>query len=212
MAARSNLELLVLHGLRLSGFATTDAVAARWELDDDEVGVLLEAARSEGWVTHRGGRVSGWMLTAKGRAHAEDLIAAELDANGGRRDAERAYTTFMPLNVSFLSICTDWQLREVDGEPTINDHADPVHDRAVVERLEAVHPEVITLVSTMSTRLDRYGGYQQRFAHALGRVRANDVDWLTKPVIDSYHTVWFELHEDLLATLGRSRSGAAEED
>jgi len=24
-------------------------------------------------------------------------------------------------------------------------------------------------------------------------------------VIDSYHTVWFELHEDLLATLGRRR-------
>jgi hypothetical protein len=25
-------------------------------------------------------------------------------------------------------------------------------------------------------------------------------------MIDSYHTVWFELHEDLLATLGRQRS------
>ena len=25
-------------------------------------------------------------------------------------------------------------------------------------------------------------------------------------MIDSYHTVWFELHEDLLATLGIERS------
>jgi hypothetical protein len=212
MEARPNLELLVLHGLRLSGFASSESVAVRWHLDDDEVGLVLEAARSDGWVTHRGGRVSGWMLTGKGRAHAEDLVAAELDANSGRRDAERVYESFMPLNVRFLSICTDWQLRDVDGEQTINDHADPVHDRAVIDRLEAVHPEVVTLVAAMSARLDRFDGYESRFGHALSRVRANDVDWLTKPVIDSYHTVWFELHEDLLATLGRSRSAAAEED
>ena len=32
------------------------------------------------------------------------------------------------------------------------------------------------------------------------------VEWFTKPVIDSYHTVWFELHEDLLATLGIERA------
>jgi hypothetical protein len=211
MEARPNLELLVLHGLRLSGFASCESVALRRALDDGEVGLVLEAARSDGWVTHRGGRVSGWMLTAKGRAHAEDLVAAELDANGGRRDAERVYETFMPLNVTFLSICTDWQLRDVDGEQTVNDHADPAHDRAVVGRLETVHPEVVSLVAAMSARLDRFGGYESRFGHALERVRANDVDWLTKPVIDSYHTVWFELHEDLLATLGRPRS-AAEED
>ena len=29
-------------------------------------------------------------------------------------------------------------------------------------------------------------------------MRAGDSDWFTKPMIASYHTVWFELHEDLL--------------
>ena len=38
------------------------------------------------------------------------------------------------------------------------------------------------------------------------RVTEGDRDWFTKPTIDSYHTVWFELHEDLLATLGLERS------
>jgi hypothetical protein len=42
-------------------------------------------------------------------------------------------------------------------------------------------------------------------AHALERTRAGDADWFTKPTIDSYHTVWFELHENLLATLGIER-------
>jgi hypothetical protein len=34
-------------------------------------------------------------------------------------------------------------------------------------------------------------------------------EWFTKPVIDSYHTVWFELHEDLLCTLGIERASEA---
>jgi pyruvate,orthophosphate dikinase len=31
-------------------------------------------------------------------------------------------------------------------------------------------------------------------------------EWIARPTIDSYHTVWFELHEHLLATLGRTRT------
>ena len=41
---------------------------------------------------------------------------------------------------------------------------------------------------------------------ALDRIRGGDLDWFTKPMIDSYHTVWFELHENLLATLGIQRA------
>ena len=36
-------------------------------------------------------------------------------------------------------------------------------------------------------------------------MQAGEKDWFTKPTIDSYHTVWFELHENLLATLGIER-------
>jgi hypothetical protein len=37
-------------------------------------------------------------------------------------------------------------------------------------------------------------------------VRAGDKEWFTGPLVDSYHTVWFELHEDLMATLGLERA------
>jgi hypothetical protein len=37
-------------------------------------------------------------------------------------------------------------------------------------------------------------------------VLTGDHDWFTKPILASYHTVWFELHEDLLATLGLDRA------
>jgi hypothetical protein len=29
--------------------------------------------------------------------------------------------------------------------------------------------------------------------------------WLARPLIDSYHTVWFELHEELILATGRTR-------
>ena len=40
----------------------------------------------------------------------------------------------------------------------------------------------------------------------MDHVRCGEGDWFDKPLTDSYHTVWFELHEDLLATLGLERA------
>ena len=31
-------------------------------------------------------------------------------------------------------------------------------------------------------------------------------EWIAKPTVDSYHGVWFELHEHLLVTLDRDRA------
>jgi hypothetical protein len=33
----------------------------------------------------------------------------------------------------------------------------------------------------------------------------DDPAWVDAPGLDSIHTVWFELHEHLLASLGRAR-------
>ncbi|MBV8161068.1 MAG: hypothetical protein JO265_09110 [Acidimicrobiia bacterium] len=61
-------------------------------------------------------------------------------------------------------------------------------------------------MARLGSVLDRFGPYGQRLAAAVERVEAGDHDWFTKPLIDSYHTVWFELHEDLLSTLGKERA------
>jgi hypothetical protein len=47
--------------------------------------------------------------------------------------------------------------------------------------------------------LPRFQGYDARFSAALAR---GDVD---RSDVDSCHRVWFELHEDLLATLNLRR-------
>ncbi|WP_459547562.1 hypothetical protein [Nocardia sp. X0981] len=40
---------------------------------------------------------------------------------------------------------------------------------------------------------------------ALRRARGGEHDWMDRTDVDSRHRVWFELHEDLLATLGIDR-------
>jgi hypothetical protein len=118
------------------------------------------------------------------------------------------------VNHGFLELCTDWQLRapadDPAGEKVINDHSDPDHDAAVVSRLVEVNEVVQPISAELATLLQRFDGYGRRFGDALERVMAGDHDWFTKPMIESYHTVWFELHENFLATLGIPRASEAQ--
>jgi len=70
----------------------------------------------------------------------------------------------------------------------------------------AIHDRVRPVTADLREVLERFGRYGERLRNALEKVVAGEREWFTKPVIDSYHTVWFELHEDLLATLGIERA------
>jgi pyruvate,orthophosphate dikinase len=45
---------------------------------------------------------------------------------------------------------------------------------------------------------------------AVQRIGEGDHAWVARPIMDSYHTVWFELHEDLIGLCGLSRAEEAE--
>jgi hypothetical protein len=200
---------LVLHGLRLKGFATPDVLAVLSALEGSDVQRFLGQLASDGLVHHRVGRITGWSLTASGRLEHRELVGAELAA-AGRRDAlEDAYRRFLAVNGDLLKVCTDWQLRVVNGSQAINDHREPAYDAAVIERLVAIHTAVERVCDDLGAALARFVPYRRRLAHALDRVQAGEPQWFTAPLIESYHTVWFELHEDLLATLGIERAKEA---
>lgn len=201
----SEPDFLVLHGLRVRGFAEADLLAAAIGLPVDEVVKRLDGLERDGLVVHRAGAVSGWTLTGAGRVEDEARAADELDAVGARTVVASAYRSFLDLNPDLLQLCTDWQLRPQAGRPVVNDHRDEVYDAEVVHRLAAIDTAVQPLISRLAGVLERFDGYGARLANALARVQAGEIDWFTKPVIDSYHTVWFELHENLLATLGIER-------
>lgn len=69
-----------------------------------------------------------------------------------------------------------------------------------------MHAQVVPLLDGLGRALERFASYAPRLGFALDRVHAGSTDWVDKATIDSFHTVWFELHEDLLATLGRDRA------
>jgi hypothetical protein len=206
MTTSSDPRTLVLHGLRLKGFADAGAIAEAGGLSEADTKPLLDELVTESLATYREGRLSGFTLTPAGREQHARLLTAELDATGARDGVHDAYTRFLGINGDLLSICTAWQLRDVGGESVINDHADAAHDAAVIDQLADLHAKVTPICADLGAALRRFAAYGERLGGALAKVRAGDVDWFTKPMIASYHTVWFELHEDLLATLGIERS------
>ncbi|MEI2651009.1 MAG: hypothetical protein V9G12_02325 [Microthrixaceae bacterium] len=203
--------LRVLHAVRLAGINGADAVVERSEIGASRVASVLTEAQASGWVEQRvvvrDRRPSGWMLTAQGRRHGEALLAAEVALAGAAEALVAAYERFRTVNQQFLDVCTDWQLfPDEDGRRAVNDHSDPDYDRAVVERLVRLDEVIQPVLADLASALARFEGYGERFAAARRLVEAGERDWFTRPLIDSYHTIWFELHEDLLATLGLERS------
>ena len=90
-----------------------------------------------------------------------------------------------------------------------NDHRDPTYDWAVVDRLTAIDDRVGPILRTTARSVIRFGSYRPRLRYARERINDGEHEWLTSPRIDSYHTVWMQLHEDLLLALGRDRASEA---
>ena len=194
----------VVHALRTKGMAEVDAVAPATGLSADAVTDALHDLGERGWVRYReGARVSGWMLLGEGRAHAERLAAAEIEDSGLRPQIHSLYESFLELDPKLKEACTDFQLRE---DQTLNDHTDPDYDDEVIDRLAAVNECVQPVLAELARHLDRFGHYGPRLNHALSQVESGEINWFTKPSLDSYHEVWFELHEDLLVSLGIDRA------
>jgi hypothetical protein len=61
------------------------------------------------------------------------------------------------------------------------------------------------LIENLSAVLARFDGYVARYESALRRAKSGELDWIDKTDVDSCHRVWFQLHEDLIATLGIDR-------
>lgn len=209
MPHASDLSLTVLHGLRLKGFTEAAGVAELLGRDEAEVAAQLEEAARLGLALRRDGRLSGWTLTPDGRVEGERLLAGELDAAGVRDEVRQAYERFLALNGDMLGTCTRWQVRDGEGGQVLNDHTDPAYDAQVIADLASIDERVQPICARLAGELDRFAHYGPRFSAALERIQAGQHEWFTKPVVESYHTVWFELHEDLLATLGLDRATEA---
>ena len=114
-----------------------------------------------------------------------------------------AHEVFVTLNSRFLVVITNWQIRPRGGDQlAANDHTDTSWDQHVVDELHALEGRLQPVCQQLTAALARFGGYAERYSAALHRVDRGERAWVAQPKIDSCHTVWMALHEDLLATLG----------
>ncbi len=211
MGSPSSPELLALHAVRLSGMTDAAGVSRRTGLGRELAEELLLDDEARGWVRRVAfADLAGWSLTEAGRLEGERLLTEELDRTGARPTVEDAHDTFARLNDRFLSTVTRWQIRPQPWDRlAANDHDDPVWDGRVLDELASYRRRLAPLCSPLTEVLDRFAGYDDRYAAALARAEAGRLSWVDGTGIDSCHTVWIQLHEDLLATLGLDRGAVA---
>lgn len=198
------MSRLVLHTLRCGGHATLPRIATTTGLDVSELeSELIDLGRA-GLVVGASGPFAGWGITERGRTVDAEQITAELDAAGARGAVTAAFHRFLELNPELLDLCSAWQLRDVGGTVRMNDHTDPDHDARVLDRFADLHHRGAAVTAELAAALPRFARYGERLSDALRRARAGATEHLTESVT-SFHTVWAELHEDLLATLGIPR-------
>lgn len=194
--------------LRLRGAADTDTISgvlATMRLAVADVGGLLARIEPAGLV-EQGAASERWRLTPEGRAEGERLLAIELDEAGARGRVTEAYGRFLRVNGPLLRVCADWQLRDATpASIVVNDHTDAGYDQSVLDRLAVVHAAALPLCVQLEAALVRLRHYRERLSAAHERIASGDLDALDRST-GSYHHVWYELHEDLIATLGRDRS------
>jgi hypothetical protein len=188
----TDAEGLVLHTLRCIGFAELPRLADAAGLADADVESHLIDLAVAGLVTRTPGQFGGWGLTAAGRADDAVRIAGELDAAGARGAVAAAYERFMVLNPELLDLCAAWQLRATD--------AGADYEGRVLDRFADLDRRADPVCADLAAALPRFRRYRVRLTGALTRVRAGRREHLTDSMT-SYHNVWFQMHEDLLATL-----------
>ena len=65
------------------------------------------------------------------------------------------------------------------------------------------------MVAPIESACGRLVGYGERLERAVERALAGDTKYVASPRVDSYHGIWFELHEDLIRLAGRTREDEA---
>ncbi len=196
-------ELAVLQAVRLKGRVRPAELATTLGRDLGDIADVVERLTAAGLLVDD----ATLRISPNGRARLEALLTEERAAVDPAVMAA-AYDEFRPVNTDFKALVTDWQLKGgPSGTPNIHDDAE--YDAAVLARLDRVHARVLPIIEAAAAQLPRLDAYAAKLRTALDKVKAGDTAWLSKPFIDSYHTIWFELHEELIGAVGMTREEAA---
>ena len=197
-AADGGDEFLLLHSLRIKGFAAPDLVAEISCIEADTVKALLPTLAERGLCRHIAAR-DLWQLTPDGRTrHAELLLGVSGSEVEGLREH---YERFLELNDEFKALCARWQTKGSDP----NDHTDVDYDSGRITELRNLHDNAVPVVEGFAGSITRFESYHRRLTASLNRLEGGETRMFTGVMCNSYHDVWMELHEDLVQLLGIDR-------
>jgi hypothetical protein len=174
--------------VRVQGIASLQRAAAALDVSEEDARQRLNALAAEELVSERTGRVAGFSLTPKGAETFDKLLAEEgLRTSEDLRDR---YDRFMTVDPLVKRTCSRSQS---DGPEAALDDLLPLHDKAR------------SCLRKIAQCAPRYATYLTRLDRCVERLSDGDHTAFTKPLAESYHQVWWELHQDLLLTLGLER-------
>jgi pyruvate,orthophosphate dikinase len=192
----------VLRALMVKGYSTPESVAAALLSTPDVTSGVLDGLVADGLAEMAAG---SFRLTARGKSVGKGQMGADSDA-WGSENAVAALDAFLALDQRVKVTVTAWQMRDVDGAQAFNDHSDPAYDARVLADLAALHADAAAWLRPLAGGLPRLAIYLERLERAIAAARSGDHRYVASPRVDSYHSAWFELHEDLIQLAGRSRA------
>jgi pyruvate,orthophosphate dikinase len=191
----------VIRTLFIKGFGTVPLLAPALLTTEDQLPPVLTAVQAEGLIEPKGVM---YRLTDAGKSHGEALLAADR-TTWGAAAATAALDGFLALDHRMKEVVTSWQMRIVADAQVINDHTDTAYDAGVLAAFAALHTDAAAWLAPCVIGLPRLGDYAARLEIAAGKVAGGDHTFIASPRVDSYHSIWFELHEDLIRLAGRTR-------
>jgi hypothetical protein len=198
-------SMLALHGLAVKKSGPPEEVARITGLPVDAVASEFQRAQDADEVL---GAKGTFMLTPAGQAKLAAgyaTVCADIRENSR---FQKAYEHFESVNGDLLDLFTRWQTVTRAGATVPNDHTDPEYDAKLVDELGDIHERAERTLSDFTEAVPRFSIYRDRLAAAYDKVLGGEQDYVSGVRLDSYHTVWFEMHEDLLRLLGRERDDA----
>ena len=191
-----------IRALVVKGYAGPDALAIALRCAEEDAAAMLDRLVADGLAEMAAG---SFRLTADGKSIGHERMTEDT-TRWGVDNALAALDAFLLLDHRMKDTVTAWQMREVDGTQTFNDHTDPAYDEGVLARLVALHADASTWLAPLVAGLPRLAAYGDRLELAAAQAAEGDGRYVASPRVDSYHSIWFELHEDLILLAGRNRA------
>ena len=193
---------LVMHAVAIRKHAAPEAVGPVAGLPAVRVDAALALGVAKGRLLEAGGR---YVLTPAGRLMLDGEYSRYCGALRADARCAGGYERFEVVNRELKQLITDWQTMEVGGRRIANDHSNEEYDGRILDRLGDLHERFAPILNGLVACAPRLAVYRTKLDAALAKAEDGDLPWVSDARIDSYHTGWFELHEDLLRLLGRVR-------